>query len=142
MSGSITFRHGPFQGWQLMLLTRWDHGQMVHGTVQITTPEDRTGILGFRPGIDGWEQTWAAAISGTPAAMAALLEWIVEATAVALDRRTDLDAASAVFWRDVVAEADDSRAGFFARHPDGRVPAFATVTTLAYGTTGGELVAA
>lgn len=142
MSGLITFQHGPFKGWQLELHDRWADRQPVHATVRLTSPAGRTGLLGFRPGIDGWDHTVAAILHTSPTAMAELLEWIVEATAAVLDRAADLAASDREFWSAVVAEADDTRAEFFARYPGGVRPAFETVATLAYDGRTDRLVAA
>lgn len=142
MAGSITFQSGPFQGWQLELHDRWDDREPVQATVQLTSPAGRGGLLGFRPGIDGWEQARAAIVNTSPTAMAEMLEWIIEATATALDRRHDLAASAREFWAAIVAEADDSRAEFFARYPTGVRPAFETIATLAYDGRTGRLVAA
>ncbi len=142
MSGSITFQHGPFQGWKVDLHDRWADGKPVHATVQVTSPNRRSGLLGFRPGIDGWEQARAAIVNTSPAAMAELVEWIVEATAVVLDRRTDLPDSDREFWSAVVAEADQGRADYFARYPGGVRPLFEAVAALVYDARTGQLVAA
>jgi hypothetical protein len=132
MSGSITFRRGPFQGWTLSLHGAYDGGQLVHTLVQLEAPyrageRPLSGVLTFAPGIEGFDLTRAAVDHGGPVRMAELLDWVIEASRAALDRRTDIPAEQRAHWQAIVDRADDTRADFFARYPDGTVPAFEIV---------------
>lgn len=146
MSGSIAFRHGPFQGWGVSLHSTWDDGQMTRVTVQIATPDLQTGrplsgLLSFRPGIDGWEQAWSAEMHGGPAAMAEMLEWIIEATSTKLASGAEIDPALRAYWQQIIDEADHTRAEFFARYPDGQVPVFEVVGRYVYDGSADTLLA-
>jgi hypothetical protein len=143
MSGSITFPHGPFRHWQVRLDSRWDGGQPSRVQVQIVPPgEDWPGnLLTFTLRTDGWEQVAAADRDGGPAALAELLEWIINATAAKLDN-SDVARPSREYWQNVVDAADRSRAEFRARYPDGRVPGFEVVAELVYDERVGALLGA
>lgn len=141
MSGSINFGKGPFARWSVMLHATWRDGQLAHTLVQITSPAGRGGMLGFAPGVDGFDQA-AAAENGGPVEMAELLQWVIEATARALRQRTDVSAVHREHWQAIVDEADHSRAEFYARYPDGAVPAFEAFAVAVYDAVTGELVSA
>jgi len=137
MSGSITFRHGPFQGWDVSLYSTWADGQLADAIVQIATPgradcKPLYGVLSFAPGVDGFDVAHAAEVHGGPVRMAELLNWVVEATRAALDRRADIPAEQRTHWQAIVDEADHTRADFFARYPDGVVPPFEVVGRLSF----------
>ncbi len=130
MSGSITFVRGPFRGWHVDVFPAWHEGQLARVTVSIETPDrDYSGLLAFGPGIDGFEQA-AAAESGGPREKADLLEWIIEATRTALAERADITPDHAAHWTAIIEIADRTRAEFFTRYPDGKVPPFEVVAEL------------
>lgn len=142
-SSIITFRRGPFQGWGVEVDSgRWVDGAPVHVIVRITLPAvglyKPGGTLGFRHGIDGWDVARDAAIHGGSDRVADLLGWIIEGTREALDHRTDVPADRREHWTRIVELADETRADFFARYPDGTVPAFEIVG----GNTAGHAMAA
>jgi hypothetical protein len=134
MSGSITFQRGPFQGWHLALHAVYAADELARLTVQVEPPasdDPRGGLLSFSPGIPGFEQA-VTAENGGPAEMADLLEWIIEGTRTALAERTDIDPGQREFWTGIIDRADQTRADFFARYPDGKVPPFETVARLLF----------
>lgn len=135
MSGSINFRRGPFQEWGVALYATYDDdGQLARVLVTVEAPDvadPRSGLLAFGPGIDGFEQATAAEHGG-PQQMADLLEWIIEGTRAALAGHTDIDPGQRAYWTAVVDRADQTRAEFFARYPDGKVPPFETVGRLLF----------
>lgn len=132
MSGSITFRCGPFQGWNLSLYSDWTDGRLARILVQFSTPyraggQQRSGLLQFSPGVEGFSVAEAAEYPGGPVLMAELLDWVIEANWAALGRRTDIPAEQRAHWEAIVDEADQSRADFFAYYLDGAVPGFEIV---------------
>lgn len=136
MSGSITFRSGPFQGWALTLYATYDGVQVVRTLAQFNAPyrmggKPLSGLLTFAPGIEGFGVSLAA-VDGGPKRMADLLGWVIEANREALARRTDIPADQRAHWQAIVDRADESRADFFARYPDGVVPAFEVVGRLTF----------
>ncbi len=132
MSGSITFERGPVQGWRVQVDASWADGKVAHVTVQIESPGERAGLFGFRPGIDGFEQAEMAELASTPRAMAELLDWLMTETARALRSRSDIDGTARQHWQAVLDDYDHSRAEFYARYPDGKVPPFEVVAAMVY----------
>jgi hypothetical protein len=138
MSGLITFQRGPYKGWRVNLYGTWQDGALARTTVEISPPPlpggppVTSGLLSFKPGIPGWLESVRAEMQGGPDAMAGLLEWIIESTAEALHKRTDIPIDQRRFWQDIVDTAGQTRAAFFARYPDGNVPPFEAVALLIF----------
>lgn len=137
MSGSITFQHGPFQGWHLQLDVAWHDGQPVRALVQLETPhrpgrQRLSGLLTLAPGIEGWDEARAAEFPGGPVRMAELLQWVIEAHRSALDRLTTIPDGPRQHWQAIVDLADETRADFYARYADGIVPPFEVVARLTF----------
>lgn len=132
MGSIITFHRHRFQGWTVQVDAELHNGWLARVIVHVETPDRGMpgGMLAFVPGIPGFEQAQAAAFNGGVEDTAALLEWIVESTRVALDTRTDIGAGARTYWERAIDLADETRADFFARYPDGMVPAFEVIGRL------------
>lgn len=134
-SRSITFRQGPFKGWSICVISNAGYDEPVRTLVHLETPrtgvaatESLAGMLAFSEKVPGLELTLEALTVGAGAdSLQRLLAWVIEASREALDTRTDLDEAHRAYWQAIVERADESRAAFFARYPDGVVPPFEVV---------------
>lgn len=134
MSGSITFRYGPFAGWSLTLFATYDAGDLVRTLVQLVVPPRRdsrllTGVLSLRPGIAGFDES-RAAVNGGADDMEHLLTWVIEASRVALIEREDIDSAQREHWQSIVESADASRRKFLDRCPTAVAAPFEVVGRL------------
>lgn len=141
MSGSITFRRGPLQGWSIALHATYADGELVRMLVQIGTPwvygrQELSGVLSFAPGVDGYDVAERAERRGGPDRMAALLVWIIEAHRRVLATSTTIDDGSRRHWQAIVDWADETRADFHARYPGGVVPAFEVIDRVLFEPSG------
>ncbi len=141
------FPHGQFARWSVSVgAARRLDGDMPHFFVMLSDPTYRlSGIMTVRPGEDAYDAVWAADWDGgnRNGRMEDALDAVIEQARTWLDANDErVPEHLRPVWRDVVEQADHSRAEFHACYPDGTEPAFEVVHVLAYDAATGELVAA
>lgn len=135
-SRNITFQTGAFRGWTLAVTAINDGDDWAARIfAQLETPRlangrRRDGLLAFRPDTPGYAEMLAALDGFGVAPLEDALVWIVEATREARDNDSDIAPEQRAYWQPIVDAADHARAEFFARYPDGLVPAFEVVGAL------------
>ncbi len=137
MSGSISFQRGPLRGWYLNYSDRWQGGGRVSVTASIEAPNTGGGVWGgamFKPGVEGWTVAERAVWPGGVDQLIALAALLIETLARLARTRDDINPAVLARWRALTDLADQARADFHARHPDGIELPFQVVARLVVDT--------
>ncbi len=122
-------RQGDLTGWQMSIGFVWSRGgEPDRVTVTLEAPARvGTARCGFSvpPRSDGWPLVRdVLANAGGHERWQRLAEWVIETVRAAVEWRDDLRPGLARAWRELVDLADEVRADWHARYPDGYVREF------------------
>ncbi len=141
-----TMRQGDLTGWRVSMHYAWSpDGELARAGATLHAPvhvgDARCGFS-IPPRSEGWPLVRdVLANAGGEQRLRSLAEWMIETVRHAVETRDDLPTGLAAAWRKLVDLADEVRADWHARYPDGYTREFFEIVARLYYMNG-ELVAA